>query len=290
MARVNQGNAEKIKKYFGGAGRMLPWILILIGIPLLFAFLIGVLFIGAGIYMLSQRSAPVEDSKIDTWAREIIAGHDYVARARELSGFTDFVREPILLTGIAGDAMKDGVFNGERVGDDGRYRATPMQATVLLASPDQLGVYQTGIDLITGNRVNERFFEVFYQDVTAITVGSKSQFMDMAIATAATSGAKGLDIQQSLNAAKARENMQKLRSRYGKSIVADILQWESAKVYMIDMTDGQRVPIYVSDDRVTEEANAAPFISGDNTAQAMHALRLFVRDKKRGFLRAEIAG
>jgi hypothetical protein len=43
MARVNQGNAEKIKKYFGGAGRMLPWILI--GIPLLFAIL-GVLFIG----------------------------------------------------------------------------------------------------------------------------------------------------------------------------------------------------------------------------------------------------
>lgn len=83
MARVSQGNAEKIKKYFGGAGRMLPWILI--GIPLLFAIL-GVLFIGAGIYMLSRRSAPVEDSKIDAWSREIIAGHDYVSRARELSG------------------------------------------------------------------------------------------------------------------------------------------------------------------------------------------------------------
>jgi hypothetical protein len=213
-----------------------------------------------------------------------------VARAREISGFTELVREPILLTGIAEDDLKVGVFTGDRLGDDGRHRATPMQATVVLASPDQLGIYRTGIDLVTGNRVNERFLEVFYQDVTAITIGTRSEFMDMGIATAAASGMQAMNLQQGINAAKARQNIQKLRSRYGKSIVADILQWESAKLYRIDFSDGEHVRLLVSDDRVTEEANATPFVSGDNTAQAMHALRTFVRDKKRGFLRAEIAG
>lgn len=288
MARVNQGDAEKIKKYFGGAGRMLPWLLILAGVPLLIVYGLGLLLIGAGIFMLSQRSAPVEDSKIDRWTDEIIAGHDYIARAREMSGFTELVREPILLIGFAADELKAGVFNGDRVGDDGNLRETPMGAMVLLASPDQLGVYRTGVDLLTGGRVNERFLEVFYQDVTAITVGKQSQHLDLGLAV--SNLGQGAGIKASIDAAKAKKNAQKLRSRYGRSIVADVLQWEGSRIYRIDLSDGTHVNFAVRDGRVTDEANAAPFVGGDDTATAMYALRLFVRDKKRGFLRAEIAG
>lgn len=288
MARVSGGNAEKIKKYFGGAGRVLPWILILVGVPLIFAAGVGLLLIGAGVFMLSRQSAPVEDSKIDVWTGEIIALHDYVARAKEISGFTNLVREPILLTGFASDSLKSNVFSGTRVGDDGIIRETPMSATVLLATDEQMGVYRTGIDLITGNRVNENFLEVFYQDVTAVTVGSLSDFLDLGLAV--RTPAQGVNIQQSLDAAKRRKEATKLRARFGRSIVADILQWERAKLYRFDFSDGEHVSIVVQDSRITEEANASQFVEGDSTAQAMHSFRTFVRDKKRGFLRKEIAG
>lgn len=292
MPIVQKENAEKLKKYFGGSGRLLPWLLIAIGIPLLFAFLIGVIPIAIGVWMLSKQSAPLPDGKVDQLTDEIMRSHDYVTRAREVSAFPELIREPILLQGLAPKWQRDGVFSGERFGDDIKLRATPMGVTVLLAAPDQLGIYQTGVDLITGNRVNEQFLEVFYQDVIGVVTVSQTKSYDLGEALKnVTPTANPADIKRNLDLAKLRKSIEKMRQKHAKSIVADILQWQDTKVYRIEFANGQHVEIVVGDGQITEEANARPFVSSDSeTAQAMFALRTLVRDKKRGFLRKEIAG
>ncbi len=296
---VDLGTAMSLRKYFSGSGRVLPWVLIVLGIPLCLLW-VGFIMIPAGIVMLFRQSSPIADNKVDMRVESVMAAHDFVSRARELCAFTEFVREPILLTGIAGDDLIGSNFSGERVGDDGVYRATPLEATVLLSTPDQLGIYRTAVDVITGNRVNERFLEVFYQDVVAVTVGEQTKTYDLQnvdnrleriIDLMSWRWFLKLLMPQQKGIQQALKNAKKLRKNFGRAVVADMLQLEASRVYRIDLADGQHIQMRVADGRPTCEANESPFASsGGESAKAMHAFRLFVRDKKRGFLRKEIAG
>lgn len=292
---IDQKRQKQIKQYFEGKMRWLPLFLILIGIPLLFAFFIGVIPIILGIVLMVRGgSGLIADAKVDEWTDEAWKSHDFIGRAREISGFQGLVREPILLrSGSAAGVLSRDVVSGERIGDDGYHRATPISATVILATDEQLGIYRTGLDLITGNRVNEQFLEVFYQDVISVSTGDQVYTRDIeeAFKNAKTTKFSADELAKGLSRKKVQQNLDRWKKKYADSMVAGLIQYVDARFYQIDFADGEKITIPVSDMRSVQQANRAPFIDGaDETAKAMHALRMFVREKKRGFLRKEIAG
>jgi len=291
MQHSEETKRRAVRTYFEGKKRSLPAILIIIGIPLLLFFFIGVILIGIGLFLLFRQSSLTADSQIDQWSQEDYEAHDFVARAQQLAGFRSLVREPILLRGLAASFMGDGVINRSRMGNDGRMRSTPLGATVILCTADQLGIYQTGLDLTTGNRVNERFMEVFYQDVVAISGLASSDSLDTKNHLQTIKASRLTDSQLRLGVTKVKlvENLRQLTERFRSYIVADLLQRDMRKTYRIDFVDGEHVQIPVADGRPTRQANAEfDAEAGGETARAMLALRLFVREKKRAILNGEL--
>ena len=181
------------------------------------------------------------------------------------------------------------------MGKDGRMRSTPITATVILCTADQLGIYRTGVDLTTGNRVNERVLEVFYQDVVAI--GTDAVTVTGNVDAANAVGSIGLatlterDKRRGFSKTKLIRNVHRLADRFRSELIAGMLQRDMRKVYRIGLSDGETVRIPIADGRPTRRANSEVDVEvGDEAAKAMVALRAFVREKKRAVLRADPAG
>lgn len=284
---------KSIKEYFEGPNTVAAWLLIVFGIPLIFAFGLGLLMIALGIYLLWRKKSKLSDQQIDKWIAEDFAAHDFVMRAWLMSGFTELAREPMVLRGIAGGTLSDNVFSSEMVGEDGQLRSTPLAATVVLCSPDQLGIYQTGLDLTTGNRVNEAFVEVFYQDVVGVGSAHRSESLDLKKAELGLKAANVNlnELQKGLTRAKLRTNLGRLKTLFAKHILNDILQRDMSMIYRIDMIDGHQISIPIRDGRPTREANNQDDArAGDEVARQMVMLRAFVREKKRSLLQSGAHG
>jgi hypothetical protein len=296
---IGDGENEKrrsAKKYFKGKSHALAWGLMAVGVPLLVSPLIGIPLILAGLILRFWPFKSESDSFIDSVADKDYASHPYVKRAQDLSSFSSYEREPVLIRGFSGEHLKENVFSGRRLGEDGKLRTTPIAATVILCGPDQLGIYQTGIDLTTGNRVNETFWEIFYQDVSSITVKSNSDTIDFKeffggffsrvfkrVNLSLNLSAK--DKQEGFTAKNIRKAYTTLKNTYAKHIVGSFLQRELTKTYQIDIIDGDKITIITADERATAVANASnDAMSGDEVARSMFALRSFVREKKRALL------
>jgi hypothetical protein len=287
-----QGKREAIKAYFQGHSNVLAWTLIIVGIPFLFLFLVGLIPIILGVVKLMKGRTVASDAKIDAWTAEEWRLHDFAARAQQLSRFDRLVRPPVVLCGLATPGQAKGALQAEILGGDNRYRSTPIGATVLLCSPLQLGIYTTGIDLTTGNRINESFLEVFYQDVVAIGAHANTASFDFEDAeTKLESGPTGFNVQAIMSAfarARTTANLRKLRSLLSGDTIAGILQFERSVTYRIDFLDGEHIAIPISDGRSTRRANGADAAAdGDEAARNMIALRQFVREMKRQALKLD---
>lgn len=284
-----------IREYFSERGQLLPWVLAGAGLLVLSFSWIGLLLIGFGVYLLVRKRRLTSDAQIDRWTDEDFDAHDYVARARDLAQLGDLVRDSVLLRGVADAGFDDGVINASRMGKDGRMRSTPITATVILCTADQLGIYRTGVDLTTGNRVNERVLEVFYQDVVAI--GTDAVTVTGNVDAANAVGSIGLatlterDKRRGFSKTKLIRNVHRLADRFRSELIAGMLQRDMRKVYRIGLSDGETVRIPIADGRPTRRANSEVDVEvGDEAAKAMVALRAFVREKKRAVLRADPAG
>jgi len=282
---------KSIRDYFEDPGAVMAWALILLGIPALALFAVGLLMIGAGVYMLWRKKSLTSDQQIDAWIAEDYGRHDFVARARQLAALGKEERDPVVLTGGASEELKQNVFSGERWGDDGSFRETPMSAAVILCSADQIAIYRTGIDLTTGNRVNERVYEAFYQDVVSINIASSTSSMNLDKTEAQASfwgKLNATDIQKGLTKAKVKMNLNGIRTRHADQLINNVFQSERARVYRIRLCNGEEIVLPIGDGRPTRVANASDDQSLGETARGMFALRAFVRDKKRQLL-AEMA-
>lgn len=286
-----------MREYFSERGQLLPWVLAGVGLLVLYFSWVGLLPIGFGAYLLARERRLTSDAQIDRWTEEDFDAHDYLARARDLAQLGDLVREPVLLRGVADPASDDGdgVTNAYRMGKDGRLRHTPIVVTVIQCTVDQLGIYRTGIDLTTGNRVNEHVLEVFYQDVVAVGTDAVTITADLG----AGSVVRNIDLatlterdkRRGLSKRKLIRNVQRLADRFRGELIAGVLQRDMRKVYRIGLSDGEAVRIPIVDGRPTRRANSEVDAEvGDEAAKAMVALRAFVREKKRAVLRAEAAG
>jgi hypothetical protein len=287
MDQSEDTKRHAMREYFEGKKRLLPIVLIVIGVLSLF-IIIGVVFIAIGLYLLFRHRKLIADSQIDQWTQEDYNAHDFLARAKLLTGIDAPVRDPVILYGLADSAMGSGIIEGSRMGDDGKFRSTPLGATVILCTANQLGIYQAGLDLTTGNRVNERILEVFYQDVVAIGYAISTESLDTKnyVQGIRTIPLSTEQVRRGITRGKLIENLRKLTERFRADIVADILQRDMRKTYRIDFVDGDHVQIPIADGRVTRQANAERDPeAGNASAQAMLALRSFVRDKKSAIMK-----
>ena len=286
--RAENDKRRHIKAYFEGSNALLAWLLIIVGVPMIFAFGLGLVMIAVGAYLLWQRKSKLSGQQIDKWAAEDFAAHNFIMRAWVMFGSPEITREPLVLRGIATSTpLSENVFSGEMVGDDGLTRSTPLSATVILCSAEQLGIYQAGLDLATGNRVNERFVEVFYQDVVGISTIHRTESLDLKKVELGlkTTNMNLAEIQKGLTRAKLRMNLTRLKTLFGDHIVDDVLQRDTAKIYRIDFVDGSNIAIPVRDGRPTRVANGQDDAqAGDEIARSMVLLRAFVREKKRAAL------
>jgi hypothetical protein len=299
---------REIKKYFKGRGHFWAWFLIVTGL-LTLGMGVGLLLIVAGIVVRFWKTESQQEGQVDSWTDEDFQAHNHVARALELCNFANYEREPVLIRGIAGAGLSDNVFHSQRLGNDGKLRTTPIAATVLLCGPDQLGIYQTGIDLTTGNCVNETIWEVFYQDVTSVGASSNSYTIDFKEVFKKFLGYRffignplaSATIGSFLRTSEAKEkgftanNFKKayiaLETRYGRHLLGEMLQREVTKTYHIDLSDGSKIQITTTDERATREANTQnEAAAGNEVARSMLALREFVREKKRQLLHRVRAG
>lgn len=259
-----------------------------------FLLIIGVILLGVGIFLFLRAPKTVGDAQIDAWTDEDLERHDFVARARAHANFAEVVRDPVVLFGLASEEVSNGLIEGERVGDDARTRNTPLGVTVLLCSPDQLGIYQCAVDLITGNIANERFFEVFYQDVATINLVQRTDTLELKSAAEALRSSVNISAAQrsrGLTHAKLLQKLNQLKERYRAYIVNDVLQRDLVKDYRIELSTGRVVSVPISDGRATAEVTGkSDMIGEDQVAQAMVALRNFVRDKKRQLVHEQPGG
>jgi hypothetical protein len=305
IAWSEEKKRRAIRRYFEHQPNWAGWSLVLVGIgsSLIWDGRIGIAILVAGIVvlLLRRRQRGVSDAQIDEWTRQEFRNHDFVRRAAELSMFDRLVRQPMLLTGLATAGLQQGALVARVEGDDGTFRHTPLSATVLLCSPLQLGIYQTGLDLTTGNRINETFIEVFYQDVVAISATSNTTRYDVDASEAEikAGGASPPALLQVIAAlfaaiahlfrrARALSELKRTRARLAKHLIAGTFQFERSTSYRIDFVDGAHVEIPVYNGRSTREANATDAArSGDEAAQSIATLRQFVREMKRAALGLE---
>lgn len=278
---------KSIKSYFDGGSILLALLLIGLGIPAIAFMGLGLIMIGWGLFLLWRRRKLMSDEQIDRWIEEDFAAHNFVERAWRLAGSPNLERHPTFIRGFADEELEKRVFSGERWGEDGVWRKTPLAATVILCTQDQIIVYQTGLDLTTGNRVNERVVEAFYQDVISVSIASRSETIDLDAMSKSIKSAKFdlKDVRQGLSRRKMRKILTRMKTKYRNHIVGDILQLEQSKVYSIELSDGDTITIQVPDGRPTSVAGTLDDAAqGDVNAQNMVALRSFVREKKQRLL------
>jgi hypothetical protein len=169
-----------VKKYFKTFPKWAVW-MIIIGIPLLLAFGLGLLFIGLGIWGLVSYFQRPGDAQIDAWIEDDLK--KLQQQALNKTGTDPSVlmqKEPVVVTGLRFGDLPSSTFWAFRTGKDKIFRFTPMDVTVINFTADQLLVYQCALDLTTGNPLNESTDEYFYRDVVSVSTVTESRNVTMA--------------------------------------------------------------------------------------------------------------
>ncbi len=170
---ANEVKREAIKKYFKPFPKGAVWA-ILIGIPLLFAYGLGIIPIAIGIIMLVTWNKKPTDSEMDKYIAEYLS----LAKSRSLQKTSidesELVGESVVVTGprFWNTAGSDILF---KKGKDAILRFTPINISVLHMTQNQIVSYQCCLDLTTGNYLNEATDEYFYKDVVSVATKTESK-------------------------------------------------------------------------------------------------------------------
>lgn len=163
---------EQIKKYFKPFPKWAVW-MIIIGLPFLALYGLGLVLIGIGIWGLVDWNKKPDDAQMDAWLDEDLILLHGKALSKTGTDPSELVGEPVMVTGprfwnIAG---AEGAY---KKGKDNVLRFTPVGVTVLNFTPNQLIAYSSALDLMTGNALNESTDEYFYRDVVSVSTKTKS--------------------------------------------------------------------------------------------------------------------
>lgn len=168
----------QIKKYFKPFPKWAVW-MIIIGIPFLAAYGLGLVLIGIGIWGLVDWSKKPDDAQMDAWLDEDLKVLHGKALSKTGTDQSELVGEPVMVTGPRFWNVAN-AHVAYKKGKDNVFRFTPVGVTVLNFTANQLISYSCVLDLTTGNPLNESTDEYFYRDVVSVSTKTKSQSVQVA--------------------------------------------------------------------------------------------------------------
>lgn len=164
---------EQIKKYFKPFPKWAVW-MIIIGLPFLYFYGLGLVLIGLGIWALVEDwTKKPDDAQMDAWLEEDLREAHRKALSKTGTDASELVAEPVTVTGprFWDTAGAEWAF---KKGKDEKLRFTPVSVTVLNFTPNQLISYSAALDLTTGNALSESTDEYFYRDVVSVSTKTRS--------------------------------------------------------------------------------------------------------------------
>lgn len=264
------------------------------------------MFIGFGIVP--------KDEFIDKLKQDDISRLKIVSRAMSLSNLPTSIRKPVFvvfeepISAPSGDKqelqrrMSDAmrISHGLRWGDDLVVRFTPVAMAVFMFGEEQLAIYSAHLDLTTGNLVDEQLSEVSYQDIVNFSCDNYSDRLSYSFfwLRVLLTWINPLNWLALLRPASARVGalsgpdqirvMQRLRDRFGPTIIDDVLQLNLQRRYVISLTSGEAFKFAFNDLRPVSTSNLAAddrhYAEGPS---GLETARQIVREKKLALLQQE---
>jgi len=251
---MTEEERAKVKKYFARFPKWAVWS-ILVGLPLIAAFGVGLILIGAGIWGLISYSGRPSDAQVDAWVREELKGLQARALAKTGLDPSELIGEPVMVYGPRFWKV-GGAEVGIRQGNDGIVRFMPLGVTVINFTQNQLIAYQCALDLTTGNPMSESTDEYFYRDVVSVSTQSKSLTWDAA--------ALPSSVMQGPLAALVK---------YGK------LQFNEAEAFVLTTSGGTSIEVVLRDPQLISCAGGGS-IPTEMAEKAVQTVRKMLREKK----------
>jgi hypothetical protein len=258
----------------------------LIGIASLVGFnIIGILFGGAlaglGFFLFRKQAKTVSDEQIDAWFAEDM--HDLEAWSRARTGIDAIggeTGEALSLVSFPDpELVKNTFFEGKR-GEDGVFRVTPQAYTCFFFLENTMISFQCEIDHSTGNKINERYMEFFYQDIVTVSSHTRTQ------TSGATSMINALTSGGTDNRSAASALLSSATAVVQGRAIDGLVQFNAEESFRITLSNGEIIPVRVSDSRFVDR-DTKELAQISNLQARVKTIRDRVREKKRSLRTAE---
>ncbi|HRP11619.1 MAG TPA: hypothetical protein PLK37_11330 [Terricaulis sp.] len=281
---------REIKDYFRGKakhnnsvpiGLMAIGGLILLGSLTSFnlvGILAGAALAAVGYFLFRRQVKTAAEEQIDAWFQEDLRGLENWSRTRTgIDAIGGETGEALYLTSFPDPELVKDTFFSKR-GADGVWRVTPQAYTCFFFLENTMIAFQCEVDHATGNKINERYLEFFYQDIVTVASHTRTQtYGASSVIQAMTTGSEkksGIDLLSSATAF--------VRGR----AVDGLVQFNAEESFSITLSNGEKIPVRVSDSRfVDRDTNDLAKISSLQARVTM--IRDRVREKKRSLRAAE---
>lgn len=232
---------KAITNYFKPFPMWAVWCIV-IGVPLLRAYGLGIILIAIGIIALVTLKRPT-DQQMDQWWQEEIQSLKTKALGKIGFDSADCVAEPVVVWGPR-VANTGGVPLQLRNGKDGVVRYNPVDVSILNFGQHQLVGYQASYDRFTGNALQESTDEYFYKDVVSVSTKTDTTSRDVAV---------------------------------GKEQVR--IQLKSSEMFRLTTSGGTSIEVFLKDEALLQATKGGSF-STTQAEQAVQSVRRMLRDKK----------
>lgn len=252
---MEQDKRDKIKRYFAKFPSWAIWSIIL-GLPLLAVYGLGILLIGIGIWGITYYNQRPSDQQMDIWIEEDL--HKMQDKALNKSGLdqSELIGQPVMVTGPRFWNI-GGAEAGIKKGKDDIVRFMPIGVTVINFTPNQLVAYQCALDLTTGNPLSESTDEYFYKDVVSVSTISKTMTWESEIL--GKNALKNHSLASLLTAGK--------------------LQFNAAENFILTTSGGTSIEVLLRDPTLIKSAGGGT-IPTERADKAVQAVRKMLREKK----------
>lgn len=207
MKNTNVIDCSLVRQYFIGKSQRIPVLLIIIGIPLLLFYGLGLILIAIGfIWYCINKNNFANEEKVDEMVQvEIEQAKERALTKLNLVSEQVSTIDPVSVYGPADQPFsetavaleqqkqKKGLFGLlsnakrvllknsddpvyiEKVGSDSQIRYTLLNITTYMFGEDQLYIYYYNVDITTGLVFSEGTYEFFYNDITSISMYETKQ-------------------------------------------------------------------------------------------------------------------
>lgn len=283
---ISQLDRRRLRAYFEPEPVQWPYIgiavavgvILLTGGTSLTAWAAAIVIAGTSYYFLRSNPLEMSDKKVDAIIYADFS--DIETRALRLVGAhnrmpDEFIRPATVLHHFADPEQKGDAFLGSRLGKDGILRFTPIAVTVINYTRDQILAYQSAVDLMTGNRINESTVEVFYQDIVSLGTQRKTRTIDIG-----RNNKPGL-LEEFIDWIRT---VRKSSSSSSSLKLGNTIQYNEYESFSMRFTNGQAFSITLRDGQLLSKSDADNWMPTRESEQAIAAIRNLLQEKKQSLL------